>query len=69
MHRNIAWAVKAACLAAGYDVSVAIALVEAWSPSNQCGWNVDQVMRSGGEHITAGTLFYHAKQYVYKHHE
>ena len=69
MHRNIAWAVKAACLAAGHDVSVAIALVEAWSPSNQCGWNVDQVMRSGGEHITPGTLFYHAKQYGCKHHE
>ena len=68
-HRNVAWSVKAACLAAGYDVSVAIDLVEAWSPSNKCGWNVDQVMRSGGEDFTAGTLFYHAKQYGYRRHE
>ena len=69
IHRNVAWSVKAACFAAGHDESVAIALVEAWSPSNQCGWNVDQVIRSGGESVTAGTLFYHAKQYGYKHHE
>lgn len=69
MHRNIAWAVKAACDAAGYDESKAIGLLEIWSPSLECGWNVAQVVRSGGDHITAGTLFHHAKQYGYKHHE
>ena len=68
LHRNLAWAVKDACLNAGYTDEVAIDLIEAWSPSKQCGWNVRQIVHSGGGQITAGTLFHHATQNGWRRH-
>ena len=60
---DILWGLMAACRDIGVDEEVAIELMEAHSPSRSCGWDVEQVARSGGEQIGAGTLFFHAKQY------
>ena len=62
-YRDILWGLMAACRDIGVDEEVAIELMEAHSPSRSCGWDVEQVARSGGEQIGAGTLFFHAKQY------
>ena len=51
------------------STAVAIRMLEAWSPSKQCGWNISQIIRSGGEQVKAGTLFHHAKRYGDNHHE
>ena len=59
-HRNICWAVVDACHQAGYSDETAVDLLEAWSPSKQCGWDISQIVRSGGAQITAATLFHHA---------
>ena len=61
-YRTILWGLKAACAEAGYGDDVAIALMEAHSPSHQCGWDVAQVCRSGGEQISAGSFWWHAQQ-------
>ena len=58
--RNICWAVVDACHQAGYSDETAVDLLEAWSPSKQCGWDISQIVRSGGAQITAATLFHHA---------
>ena len=62
-YRDILWGLMAACRDIGVDEQVAIDLMEAHSPSHSCGWDVEQVARSGGEQIGAGTLFFHAKQH------
>ena len=62
-YRDILWGLMAACRDIGVDEEVAIELMEAHSPSRSCGWDVEQVARSGGEQIGAGTLFFHAKQH------
>lgn len=67
--RNICWAVVDACKQAGCSEEVAIDLLEAWSPSKQCGWDIRKVVHSGGEQITAGTLFYQAKQNGWRRHD
>ena len=58
----------AACRNIGVDEEVAIQMMEAQSPSHSYGWEVDQVARSGGEQIGAGTLFHHAKQHGWSRH-
>ena len=53
----------AACRDIDVDEQVAIDLMETHSPSHSCEWDVEQVARSGGEQIGAGTLFFLAKQH------
>ncbi|WP_052128916.1 DUF3987 domain-containing protein [Neosynechococcus sphagnicola] len=61
LYRNSLWGLKA-----HYGAEQAIAMMEAHSPSKECGWNVAQVCRSGGDRITLGSLFYHAQQHGFK---
>ena len=68
MYRDVLWGLKAAIADAGADEALAIQLMEAHSPSTQCDWDVEQVARSGGEHIGPGTLFHYAKQYGWSRH-
>ena len=60
------WGLMAAVVEAGQDVSVAIEMMEAHSPSHLCGWDVEQVALSGGSQINSATLFHHAKQYGWR---
>jgi hypothetical protein len=62
-YRNILWGLIAACREAGYDIELAIELMEEHSPSNQCGWDVQQVATSGGEQVGSGTFWWHAQQH------
>jgi len=62
-YMRILWGLKAACIDAGADEGVAIQLMEQHSPSKTSQWNVAQVCKSGGEQITAGTFWWHAKQH------
>jgi hypothetical protein len=62
-YRNILWGLVRACEEAGHDRETAISLMEGHSPSLTCGWDVRQVAESGGEHIKAGTFWFHARQY------
>lgn len=66
--RNVAWALRACLEECGQPdpEAATIQLLEAHSPSRECGWDVAQVVRSGGQQIGPGTLFHHAKQYGYK---
>ena len=66
--RNVAWALRACLEECGQPdpEAAAIQLLEAHSPSRECGWDVAQVVRSGGQQIGPGTLFHHAKQHGYK---
>lgn len=66
-YRDILWGLMAACRDIGVDEGVAISLMEIHSPSHLCGWDVEQVARSGGEQIGAGTLFFHAKKQGWSH--
>ena len=68
-YRNILWGLIAACGEEGYREEVAIDLMEAHSPSRECGWHIPQVARSGGEQIGPGTLFHYAKQHGWRSHE
>ena len=68
MYRDVLWGLKAALADAGAAETLAIQLMEAHSPSAQCDWDVEQVARSGGEQIGAGTLFHYAKQYGWSRH-
>ena len=68
MYRDVLWGLKSALADAGADEALAIQLMEAHSPSTQCDWDVEQVARSGGEHIGPGTLFHYAKQYGWSRH-
>ena len=58
--RDITWALKA-----HFGENEAVRLMEAHSPSGLCGWNIEQVAQSGGDHISIYTLFYYAKQHGY----
>ncbi|MBD2072410.1 PriCT-2 domain-containing protein [Phormidium sp. FACHB-592] len=57
--RDVCWALKN-----HYGEAQAIAMVEAYSPS-QHGWNVAQVMRWDSS-ATLGTLFHHAQHYGFQ---
>ena len=65
-YRQILWGLKDACIAAGADEDVAIQLMEQHSPSKTSQWNVAQVCRSGGQKVTAGTFWWHAKQHGWR---
>ena len=66
-YRQIAWGLKAIVKEIGYPESLAIDLMEAHSPSGKVsGWNIPQVMRSGGERTGAGTFIYYAQKHGYK---
>jgi len=67
-YRNLLWGLISAVVEAGYSRSVAIELMEAHSPSHQCGWNIQQVADSGGEQIHAGTFFHYAKTHGWRRH-
>lgn len=66
LYRDILWGLIAACQDLGFDDCAAIALMESHSPSLTCGWDIPQVARSGGQQITAGTFFHHAKQHGWR---
>lgn len=59
IYRNILWGLIRACEEAGGDRDLAISLMESHSPD---GWDIRQVAESGGDHIAAGTFWYHARQ-------
>ena len=66
-YRQIAWGLKAIVKEIGYSESLAIDLMERHSPSGKVsGWNIPQVMRSGGERVGAGTFIYYAQKHGYK---
>ena len=66
-YRQLAWGLKALVKDIGYPESLAVDLMEAHSPSGKVsGWNIPQVMRSGGERTGAGTFIYYAQQHGYK---
>ena len=65
-YRNILWGLTAACTDAGHAADVAVDLMEDHSPSKQCGWDIRQVARSGGDQIGAGTFWWHAKQHGWR---
>ena len=67
-YRNVLWGLISAVEEAGYDREVAIKMMEAHSPSQSCGWNIQQVANSGGEHIHAGSFFYYAKSHGWRRH-
>ena len=62
-YRNLLWGLIQACEQAGQDRELAIALMEAHSPSASCGWDIRQVASSGGEQISAATFWFHARQH------
>ena len=66
-YRQIAWGLKAILKDIGLPESLAIDLMERHSPSGKVsGWNIPQVMRSGGERTGAGTFIYYAQKHGYK---
>jgi len=67
-YRNLLWGLISAVVEAGYSRSVAIDLMEAHSPSHECGWNIQQVADSGGNQINAGTFFHYAKTHGWRRH-
>ncbi|MEA5473336.1 AAA family ATPase [Synechococcus sp. CCY9201] len=62
-YRNLLWGLIQACEQVGHDRELAIALMEAHSPSASCGWDIRQVASSGGEQISAATFWFHARQH------
>jgi hypothetical protein len=68
LYRNLLWGLTAALKGtdAPYPEEEAIALMEAHSPSEECGWDVEQVARSGGEEIGAGTFWYIVREHGYQ---
>ena len=62
-YRNLLWGLIQACEPAGHDRELAIALMEAHSPSASCGWDIRQVASSGGEQIGAATFWFHARHH------
>ena len=62
-YRNLLWGLIQACEQAGHDRELAIALMEAHSPSASCGWDIRQVASSGGEQIGAATFWFHARHH------
>ena len=67
-YRNLLWGLISAVVEAGYSRSVAIELMEAHSPSHECGWNIQQVANSGGDQIHAGTFCYIAQSHGWRRH-
>ena len=66
-YRQIAWGLKALVKEIGYPESLAIDLMEAHSPSGKVsGWNIPQVMRSGGERTGAGTFIFIAQKHGWR---
>ena len=66
-YRQIAWGLKAIVKEIGYPESLAIDLMEAHSPSGKVsGWNIPQVMRSGGERTGAGTFIFIAQKHGWR---
>lgn len=47
-------------------VEYAIGVMDNHSPSEECGWDVEQVARSGGEEIGPGTFWWIAKEHGYR---
>lgn len=66
IYRNILWGLIKACEEAGSNREMAIALMEFHSPSKHCGWDIEQVARSGGDEITAATFWWHARQHGWR---
>lgn len=62
-YRNLLWGLIQACEQACHDRELAIALMEAHSPSASCGWDIRQVASSGGEQIGAATFWFHARHH------
>ncbi len=63
IYRNILWGLIAACEEAGSSADTAISMMEGHSPQ----WKgIDQVARSGGADVTAGTFWYWAKEHGYR---
>jgi putative DNA primase/helicase len=63
MYRNILWGLIAACEEAGSSRDTAIAMMANHSPQ----WGgIDQVARSGGTDVAAGTFWYWAKEHGYR---
>ena len=66
-YRQIAWGLKAILKDIGRSESLAIDLMERHSPSGKVsGWNIPQVMRSGGERVGAGTFIYYAQKHGWR---
>ena len=66
-YRQIAWGLKAIVKEIGYSESLAIDLMERHSPSGKVsGWNIPQVMRSGGERTGAGTFIFIAQKHGWR---
>jgi hypothetical protein len=68
LYRNLLWGLIAALkeTEAPYPEEEAIALMEAHSPSAECGWDVEQVARSGGEEINPGTFWHIVKEHGHR---
>jgi putative DNA primase/helicase len=63
IYRNILWGLVKACEEAGGSADTAISMMASHSPQ----WGgIDQVARSGGADITAGTFWYWAKEHGYR---
>ena len=66
-YRQIAWGLKAILKDIGRSESLAIDLMEAHSPSGKVsGWDIPQVMRSGGERTGAGTFIFIAQKHGWR---
>ena len=66
-YRQLAWGLKALVKDIGYSESLAVDLMEAHSPSGKVsGWNIPQVMRSGGERTGAGTFIFIAQKHGWR---
>ena len=65
-YRQIAWGLKAIVKDIGLPETVAVELLEAHSPSKRSGWNIPQVMRSGGERTGAGTFIFIAQKHGWR---
>jgi len=63
MYRNVLWGLIRACEEAGAGIDTAIALMAAHSPQ----WKgIEQVARSGGAEITAGSFWFWTMQHGYR---
>ena len=66
-YRQLAWGLKALVKDIGYSESLAVDLMEAHSTSGKVsGWNIPQVMRSGGERTGAGTFIFIAQKHGWR---
>jgi hypothetical protein len=65
LYRNLLWSLIAVLreVSTANPVEEGIALMEAHSPSHECGWDVQQVACSGGDEVNAGTFWYLARQH------